>query len=54
VHFLFLALKTDALFQARETGVNAGQAFVPRSTVRFAPVMYQASGLATNATRAAT
>lgn len=30
------------------------QAFVPPSTVRFAPVMYAASGLATNATRAAT
>ena len=31
-----------------------GQAFVPPSTVRFAPVMYDASGLATNATNAAT
>ena len=30
------------------------QAFVPPSTVRFAPVMYADSGLATNATRAAT
>jgi hypothetical protein len=34
------------------TGVD--QAFVPPSTVRFAPVMYEASGLATNATSAAT
>jgi hypothetical protein len=31
-----------------------GQAFVPPSTVRFAPVMYEDSGLATNATNAAT
>ena len=30
------------------------QALVPPSTVRFAPVMYAASGLATNATNAAT
>ena len=30
------------------------QAFVPPSTVRFAPVMYEDSGPATNATRAAT
>jgi hypothetical protein len=30
------------------------QAFVPPSTVRFAPVMYEASGLAMNATRDAT
>ena len=29
-------------------------AFVPPSTVKFAPVMYEASGLATNATKAAT
>jgi hypothetical protein len=31
-----------------------GQALVPPSTVRFAPVMYDASGPATNATNAAT
>src|SRR5207302_6467229 len=30
------------------------QAFVPPSTVRFAPVMYEDSGPATNATNAAT
>src|SRR5271165_4332139 len=30
------------------------QAFVPPSTVRFVPVMYEDSGLATNATNAAT
>lgn len=30
------------------------QAFVPPSTVRLAPVMYEASGLAMNATSAAT
>jgi len=30
------------------------QAFVPPSTVRFAPVMYEASGLAMNATSDAT
>src|SRR5436853_2010514 len=30
------------------------QAFIPPSTVRFAPVMYEDSGLATNATSAAT
>src|SRR5277367_1275162 len=36
-------------------GVDAcGQALVPPSTVRFAPVMYDDSGLATNATNAAT
>jgi len=34
--------------------LNAGQAFVPPSTVRFAPVMYEDWGPATNATRAAT
>src|SRR5271155_4735133 len=33
---------------------GADQAFVPPSTVRFAPVMYDASGLATKATNAAT
>src|SRR5258705_4773920 len=33
---------------------DVGQAFVPPSTVRFAPVMYDASGPATNATNAAT
>jgi hypothetical protein len=30
------------------------QAFIPPSTVRFAPVMYEDSGPATNATSAAT
>jgi hypothetical protein len=35
----------------RET---SNQAFVPPSTVRFAPVMYEDSGPATNATSAAT
>src|SRR5437588_4199012 len=30
------------------------QAFIPPSTVRFAPVMYEDSGLATNPTSAAT
>ena len=30
------------------------QAFIPPSTVRFAPVMYEDSGPATNATNAAT
>jgi hypothetical protein len=33
---------------------RVGQAFVPPSTVRLAPVMYDASGPATNATKAAT
>jgi len=39
---------------ARDEFVQIGQAFVPPSTVRFAPVMYEASGLATNETREAT
>src|SRR5580658_439228 len=35
-------------------GLQIVQAFVPPSTVRFAPVMYDASGPATKATNAAT
>jgi alkylation response protein AidB-like acyl-CoA dehydrogenase len=35
-------------------GVKLVQAFIPPSTVRFAPVMYEDSGPATNATNAAT
>src|SRR5271165_2230420 len=44
------------LFSIRCFNANAigGQAFVPPSTVRIAPVMYDASGPATNATSAAT
>ena len=34
--------------------VASVQAFIPPSTVRFAPVMYEDSGPATNATSAAT
>src|SRR4030095_16580002 len=34
--------------------VSVIQAFIPPSTVRFAPVMYEDSGPATNATTAAT
>src|SRR5580658_10430751 len=37
-----------------ESAVSIAHAFVPPSTVRFAPVMYDASGLATKATNAAT
>lgn len=39
----------DEIIHAR-----VGQAFVPPSTVRLAPVMYEASGLATKATSEAT
>ena len=41
----------------RRAGEGPGptvQAFIPPSTVRFAPVMYEDSGPATNATSAAT
>ena len=38
----------------RRASVLVGQAFIPPSTVRFAPVMYEDSGPATNATNAAT
>ena len=34
--------------------VSVNQAFIPPSTVRFAPVIYEDSGPATNATKAAT
>src|ERR1700723_80696 len=37
-----------------ESGITFVHALVPPSTVRFAPVMYDASGLATKATNAAT
>jgi DNA-binding MarR family transcriptional regulator len=40
--------------QARGLSACAGQAFVPPSTVKLAPVMYEDSGPATNATNAAT
>src|SRR6266852_7422158 len=36
------------------TSCTSAQAFIPPSTVRFAPVMYEDSGPATNATNAAT
>ena len=49
-------VSTGDLRSIRCFSANAvvGQAFVPPSTVRFAPVMYEDSGLATNATNAAT
>src|SRR5204863_6296842 len=40
--------------QVRGLSVCVAQAFIPPSTVRFAPVMYEDSGPATNATNAAT
>ena len=43
-----------ALSQGRGPTVSADQAFVPPSTVRFAPVIYEDSGPATNDTKAAT
>jgi hypothetical protein len=45
-----------SLLSIRCFNANAivGQALVPPSTVRFAPVMYDASGPATNATNAVT
>jgi hypothetical protein len=50
------------MFRERQIGMERGhshtpghhQAFVPPSTVRFAPVMYEDSGPATNATNAET
>jgi hypothetical protein len=52
-HLLQQVTKMDAA--AHDYAANAGprQAFVPPSTVRFAPVIYDASGPATNATSAA-
>src|SRR5580658_94074 len=44
----------ERFFVAEITRDVGRQALVPPSTVRFAPVMYEASGLATNATSAAT
>src|SRR5437660_2657184 len=44
----------DASFFRPGLSVCVGQAFIPPSTVRFAPVMYEDSGPATNATNAAT
>jgi hypothetical protein len=41
------------LSRQRRTTAIISQAFVPPSTVRLAPVMYDASGPATNATIAA-
>lgn len=47
--------KFEGLVRKFQNSTTAfAQAFVPPSTVRFAPVMYDASGLATNATSAAT
>ena len=42
------------LSRVRGPIVSAVQAFVPPSTVRFAPVIYEDSGPATNDTKAAT
>jgi len=48
-------IRTDCLFlQAVDGASTLAQAFVPPSTVRFAPVMYEDSGPATKATNAAT
>jgi hypothetical protein len=55
VRRLFNHVRTDASFFRPVGWVCAlVQAFVPPSTVRFVPVMYEDSGLATNATNAAT
>jgi hypothetical protein len=54
VHRLLSTSARILFLQARGLSVRVGQAFVPPSTVRFAPVMYEASGPATNATNAAT
>jgi hypothetical protein len=46
---------TVSLSALNHARTNASlQAFVPPSTVRFAPVIYEDSGPATNATKAAT
>jgi hypothetical protein len=48
-------VRTDTSSFSPRTEVCASiQAFIPPSTVRFAPVMYEDSGPATNATSAAT
>ena len=48
-------VRTDAsFFRSVDCMCALIQAFIPPSTVRFAPVMYEDSGPATNATNAAT
>ncbi len=47
-------LRVCACIQTSDQENAVDQAFVPPSTVRFAPVMYEDSGPATNATNAAT
>src|SRR5437870_9517544 len=48
-------VRTDAsFFRSMDCVCALVQAFIPPSTVRFAPVMYEDSGPATNATNAAT
>jgi hypothetical protein len=45
--------RTSVSFKSICRTCAQAQAFIPPSTVRFAPVMYEASGPATNATIAA-
>ena len=47
-------VRTGASYDNRFIYSTCGQALVPPSTVRFAPLMYDDSGPATNATSAAT
>ena len=46
--------RSRSLVDVENRGDASVQAFIPPSTVRFAPVMYEDSGPATNATSAAT
>jgi hypothetical protein len=46
--------RSRILVDVENRGDASVQAFIPPSTVRFAPVMYEDSGPATNATNAAT
>ena len=46
--------RSRSLVDVENRGDASVQAFIPPSTVRFAPVMYEDSGPATNATNAAT
>ncbi len=45
--------RSRSLVDVEKRGDASVQAFIPPSTVRFAPVMYEDSGPATNATIAA-
>jgi hypothetical protein len=47
------ALVTRAVFPCKGDHGHVAQAFIPPSTVRFAPVTYEDSGLARNETIAA-